>query len=93
MLHEDGSSHKPDLRPTFHVDGKTLPAIKDWEVGEKYMIVLAEAELVTLVKDKEFKEFGEKDAFNATFRVGKVHEIDELSDKQMEKLIGKARSS
>ena len=78
---------KMDMRPTFHVTDKELPAIKDWEVGEEYMVVLAGAELVSLSQD----EMDGKKKWNAMFRVSQVKEMDDLSAEQVKRLVSKVK--
>lgn len=60
-------------KPSFSIDARTLPAIKDWKVGKKYQIVL-DVEQTSLSKD-EWSE-GD-DVLRARFKILKAKECDD----------------
>lgn len=42
---------KPDFRPSFSLSEKDLPEIKDWKIGQKYMLEM-EVEMVSASKNE-----------------------------------------
>ncbi len=63
---------KAKIYPTFQMDSEDLPELKNWKVGEKYMLVM-EVEQMAMRQGKEWQGSNEKDnKVYATFKVMKV---------------------
>lgn len=56
------------MRPNLSIDEKDLSAIKNWQIGKKYKLII-DAELTSMNKE----EYGDKD-MRAQFRINKVKE-------------------
>ena len=57
-----------DNRPTFEISETMLPAIKSWQVGEKYMLTIEVEQ-----KESRMKDYGgDKGKVCATFKITKI---------------------
>lgn len=80
------SSHV--YRPRFDLKSSDLPELKDWPVGEHYILVLD----VKLVGLHEYDEGNEK-KIQGDFEIHKIGDLSDASAKQLEKVIAKAKES
>ena len=65
-LRED---RKTKIYPTFQLDDEDLPEIKDWKVGEKYMLCM-EVEQLSMRQGNEWQGADSKDKkVHATFKI------------------------
>lgn len=74
------------MPPSFHVDGKQMSELKNWEVGKKYRLVIE-------VEQKSKNEY--EDNVSAGFDIIAYKHLteksyDEMTDKEMEIEQGKA---
>ena len=83
------------MKPRFDLEGDDLPAIDDWDVGEKYMVVM-EVEMISMRKGSEWGETDNKT--RATFRIHQVGEYEEkkksntVSNEEYAEAMNQARS-
>jgi hypothetical protein len=61
-----------DYKPTIYIDSKQLPAVKDWKVGETYVVVLKIK--MTGMHEREDK------SVSGDFQIEKVTPKDEKKD-------------
>jgi len=65
MLKEDKKSEWGDGLPTLHLDEKHLPEIKDWKIGEEYML-----DVKVKMTNHGIQDYGDnKGNINATFKI------------------------
>lgn len=57
-------------KPRIYLSSKMLPAIKDWEIGEKYDIMIS-------VKQESMRQIGGDDGLEASFEVLSAKAEDE----------------
>lgn len=84
VIPESLPSFKDDMKrkiyPTFSIDDEDLPDIKDWEVGEKYVIVM-EVEQLSKRQGQEWQGDNNKDKrVHATFKITKIG-VDEPEEE------------
>lgn len=65
--------------PTFQLNEKDLPAIKNWVVGRKYRLEL-EVEQISVRKDEPMRD---KPQLEATFRILKVKDVPDSDEVQI----------
>lgn len=88
MVEMSDYDYQLSYHPNFSVNGKQIPEIKDWKVGEKYTIVI-EVEM----KRMSAYDNGTKKTTDASFDVTAYAVIDQdedMSDEDLEALQGKA---
>lgn len=68
VLGTQGHMTMPSL-PSFHLKESQLPAMKNWQVGKKYSLVI-DVEMVSMGKD----EYMEGKPMGAQFRIKSVKE-------------------
>ena len=73
--------------PRLSLTAKDLPALKSWEVGDRYLLVI-EVEQTGVHKSGE----GESEKIVGGFEVRKVSTVNELTKADFSKLLGKAKS-
>lgn len=77
------------MLPSFHVDTKQMPEIKNWEVGKKYRLVV-EVEQTSYHED----DHSSGASFNITaYEILNGKNYDEMSDEEIEMEQGKALAS
>lgn len=83
---------KTKIYPTFQLDDEDLPEIKDWKVGEKYLLVM-EVEQMSMRQGKEWQGADDKDKkVHATFKIMKVGVKEEkFEDEYARKRSGSVR--
>lgn len=72
----------PQMLPSFSLTEKDLPAIKNWQVGKKYTVIM-EVEQVSMSKD----EYG-KSPLTARFKVHKVGEKKLMDEDEKKARMG-----
>ena len=59
--------HLEEMKPRIHLDNKQLPEVKEWEVGEKYKIMLEVKQV-----DKSEREIDGKTVISGGFEILKA---------------------
>ena len=78
--------------PSFSLIDKQVPEIADWEVGKKYQMIVE----VEMTGKNEVKERDEKIGVSGNFNIlsyKTTDDVEDMSDEDVEKMMGKARSS
>lgn len=86
VIPETMPSYKEDRKtkiyPTFSLDSEDLPAVKDWKVGQKYMLEM-EVEEISMRQGSEWQGADNKDKkVHATFKIMKVGVKDEAYEDE-----------
>lgn len=61
-------NRKTKIYPTFQLDDEDLPEIKDWKVGDKYMLIM-EVEQLSMRQGNEWQGAEKDKKVHATFKI------------------------
>jgi hypothetical protein len=69
-----------EWKPSISIDEDTLPAIKGWKIGQKYVLEV-EAEMTRISKN-EYGPESKRGKLEASFRITNVIESEQASDSE-----------